>query len=95
LSKIAENCDHNIDPRLFNISELLSIKPITPGLPDFNCYVVPKPEKCAKQTQNGIKIFQMVIKISTFSNLRPSKNYPNWDFWFEKNHLATLKNTVI
>jgi hypothetical protein len=24
------------------------------------------------------------LNISTFSNLGPSKIYPNWDFWFEK-----------
>jgi hypothetical protein len=23
------------------------------------------------------------IHMSTFSNLRPSKFFPNWDFWFE------------
>jgi hypothetical protein len=40
---------------------------------------------------NGHKISQMSVKyakwpynISTFSNLGPSKIYPNWDFWFEK-----------
>jgi hypothetical protein len=26
----------------------------------------------------------MSQNISTFSNVRPSKIYPNWDFWFEK-----------
>jgi hypothetical protein len=38
----------------------------------------------------GQKISQMFLKhskwskiISTLSNLRPSKIYPNWDFWFE------------
>jgi hypothetical protein len=33
--------------------------------------------------QNGRKIFQMVIKIPTFSIPRPSKIYPNGDFWFD------------
>jgi hypothetical protein len=28
--------------------------------------------------------------IPTFSLSSPSKIYPNWDFWFEKKHLATL-----
>jgi hypothetical protein len=29
-------------------------------------------------------IFQLGTKsLATFSNLRPSKIYPNWDFWFE------------
>jgi hypothetical protein len=32
---------------------------------------------------NVCKIFQMAIKCTTFSNLRPSKIYPNWYFWFE------------
>jgi hypothetical protein len=47
--------------------------------------------KTGKNVPNGHKISQMSVKyskwplnISTFSNLRPSKIYPNWDFWFEK-----------
>jgi hypothetical protein len=66
---------------------------LNPGLPDFSSCIKPKPEKCTKGTQivpNGHKISQMAVKyskwpqnISTFSNLRPSKRYPNWDFWFE------------
>jgi hypothetical protein len=43
--------------------------------------------KCTKWTQNvpnGHKISQMFIKYSKlFSNLRPYKIYPNWDFWSE------------
>jgi hypothetical protein len=42
--------------------------------------------KCTKSTQNAPndhKIFRTAIKISTFSYLRPSKIYPNRDFWFE------------
>jgi hypothetical protein len=56
--------------------------------------VIPKPEKCTKSTQNapnGHKISQISIKFSTraqnisaFSNLRPSKIYPNWFFLFQK-----------
>jgi hypothetical protein len=34
--------------------------------------------KCPYYFPNGHKIC-----ISTFSNLRPSKIYPNWDFWLE------------
>jgi hypothetical protein len=62
-------------------------------LPDFSWYLVPKPEKCTKSTQNVpnvLKLFQMSLKYSKcplnipiFSNLRPSKIYSNWDFWFE------------
>jgi hypothetical protein len=37
----------------------------------------------AKNISNGRKIDQMVIKYSRFSITRPSKIYPNWDFWFE------------
>jgi hypothetical protein len=51
-----------------------------------------------KNVPNKHKMYQMVKKylnismkyyrwpknISTFSNLRRSKIYPNWDFWFEK-----------
>jgi hypothetical protein len=33
----------------------------------------------------------MAIQITTSSIARPSKIYPNWDFWFLKNHLATLR----
>jgi hypothetical protein len=54
-----------------------------------------KPEKCTKRTQNVpnghihnipnvCQIFQMAIKLSTFTNPGPSKIYPNWYFWFEK-----------
>jgi hypothetical protein len=56
--------------------------------------MIPKPEK---SVPNKYKMYQMVIKYpkypenipnghklyKTFSNLRPSKVYPNWDFWFE------------
>jgi hypothetical protein len=38
-----------------------------PGLPDFCWYVIPKPEKCTKSTQNipnGHKISQMSLKYS-------------------------------
>jgi hypothetical protein len=43
------------------------IQLLTPGLPDFSWYVIPKPEKCTKSTQNvpnSHKISQMTIKIS-------------------------------
>jgi hypothetical protein len=47
-------------------------------------------KNCTKRQQNGHKIFQMPVKnsqwpqnISTFSNLRSSKIYPNWYFGFE------------
>jgi hypothetical protein len=42
--------------------------------------------KCTKgalKIPNVHKIFQMAINTSTFSNLRPSKIYPNWDIWSE------------
>jgi hypothetical protein len=63
------------------------------GLPDFSYNVIPNPKKCTKSTPNvpsGHKISQMYVKyskctknISTFSNLRPSKIYPKWEFRFE------------
>jgi hypothetical protein len=34
--------------------------------------------------QFGRKIDKMAIKIPTSFIARPSKIYPNWDFWFEK-----------
>jgi hypothetical protein len=60
------------------------------GLPDFSWWMIPKPEKFTKRTgnePNGHWIFQMSLKyyrwpknISTFSNIRHSKIYPNWYF---------------
>jgi hypothetical protein len=71
------------------------LRSYTAGLPDFSWCMMPKPEKCTKCIQNvpnGHKISQISIKYSkwpqniyTFSNLRLSKIYPNWDFWFENN----------
>jgi hypothetical protein len=47
--------------------------------------------KCAKRTQNVSQISQISVKYSNwqldinfpFSNLRPCKNYQNWNFWLE------------
>jgi hypothetical protein len=46
---------------------------------------------------NGHKLYQMAVKyskrslnIQTFFIPRPSKIYPNWDFYLKTNHLATL-----
>jgi hypothetical protein len=39
--------------------------------------------KCPQNIPNDGKIEQMTIKIPTPSITRPSKMYPNWDFWFE------------
>jgi hypothetical protein len=33
--------------------------------------------------RNYRKIYQMAVNIPTLSITRPSKIYPNWDFWFE------------
>jgi hypothetical protein len=30
----------------------------------------------------GHKQYQMTVNVATFSIARPSKIYPNWDFWF-------------
>jgi hypothetical protein len=57
-------------------------------------FLLPKTEKmyqininCTEWTEhipNARKILQMAIKYRwTFSNQRPSKIYPNWDFWFK------------
>jgi hypothetical protein len=32
----------------------------------------------------------MAIKYTNMFHIRPSKIYPNWNFWFKKCHLATL-----
>jgi hypothetical protein len=63
------------------------------GCQIFLWYIIPKPEKITKRTQNipnSHKISQMSVKYSkwpldilTFSNQIPSKIYPNWYFWFE------------
>jgi hypothetical protein len=38
----------------------------------------------------GRKTFQMVFK---YNNILHSEEFnQNWDFWFEKKHLATLRN---
>jgi hypothetical protein len=39
--------------------------------------------KWSENTPNVCKIFRMALNISTFSNLTPSKIYPNWYFWFK------------
>jgi hypothetical protein len=44
----------------------------------------------AKTVPNGSNLFQMVKEYLTFSIPRPFKIYPNLDFWFKINHLATL-----
>jgi hypothetical protein len=52
------------------------------GLPDFYCYSIPK----RKNIPNDQQIYQMAIKHPkrpTSSIARPSKIYPNWNFWFE------------
>jgi hypothetical protein len=53
-------------------------------LPDFPWYKTPKREKYTKWQQNipiGRKIYQMAKNMPTSSITRPSKMYPNWDFW--------------
>jgi hypothetical protein len=62
-------------------------------LPDFSRYKIPKREKYTKLPQNipnVNKIYQKSVKwtkcpknIPTSSIARPSKIYPNLDFWFE------------
>jgi hypothetical protein len=64
-------------------------------LPDFSWYKKPKQVKIytmttkytkwPKNISNGRKIDQIVIKYKNkrFSIARPSKIYPNLDFWFE------------
>jgi hypothetical protein len=49
--------------------------------------------KCTKWSYNipnVLKILQMAINISTFSNLRYSKIYPNLAFWFENKPSGNL-----
>jgi hypothetical protein len=36
------------------------------------------------------KVFPMSINYFNISNLRPSKIYPNWDFWFENKPSGNL-----
>jgi hypothetical protein len=49
-----------------------------------------KDTKWPENIPNGRYIDQMAINIPTSSIARPSKIDPNWDFWFQKCHLATL-----
>jgi hypothetical protein len=37
-----------------------------------------------RSSKMAVKYSKWSLKISPFSNLRPSKINPNWDFWFEK-----------
>jgi hypothetical protein len=60
------------------------------GLPDFSRYKNGKKyaklprniPKCDKIYKMAVK-FQIAIKIPNISIPRPSKIFPNWDFWFE------------
>jgi hypothetical protein len=65
-----------------------------PGLPDFSRYKIPKREKiyqisnnytkCPLNITKGCKIDHVSIKYTNTSSIaRPSKIYPNLDFWFE------------
>jgi hypothetical protein len=64
-----------------------------PWLPEFPWHNIPKWGKYTKLPQNipnYHKIYQMTTKYTkwpqnkpTLSITRPSKIYPNWDFWFE------------
>jgi hypothetical protein len=63
------------------------------GLPDFSWHNTPKRWimiQIFATLPSDHKIYEMAVKytdckiyITTFSILRPSKNYPNWDFGFE------------
>jgi hypothetical protein len=65
----------------------------TAGLPDFSWYNIPKRGKIHQMTTYNTKwpkIYLMVGKLTklpqnipTSSIVRPSKIYPNWNFWFE------------
>jgi hypothetical protein len=39
--------------------------------------------KWPQNIPNGHKIYQMATKYIKYTIARPSKFYPNWDFWFE------------
>jgi hypothetical protein len=71
---------------------------------DFSRFSAKKCNSSLKKNANSFDIFwrkywetkgkQNVpngLKISTLSNLRSTQIYPNWYFWFEKNHPATLR----
>jgi hypothetical protein len=68
-------------------------KATRPGLPDFSWHKIPKWWKITSILPNGHKIYQMAIiyykwelNTPTYPILRPSKIYPNWDFWFENTY---------
>jgi hypothetical protein len=66
-----------------------------PGLPDFSWHNIPKRGKIyhiAKALPNGHKIYQITLNIQNYQKMvykhfpfyvRPSKIYPNWDFWLK------------
>jgi hypothetical protein len=84
--------DLSCSRQCFSDSIARALKDFRPGLPDFSWSMIPKLEemyhmnrKCTKWSNNipdVRKIFPMAKNISIFPNLRPSKIYPNWDFWF-------------
>jgi hypothetical protein len=49
-------------------------------LPDFSLYSIPK---VVKKYQMAVKYTKRPQNIPTSSIARPSKIYPDWDFWFE------------
>jgi hypothetical protein len=51
---------------------------------------------------NGSTIYEIVVKyaewsynITIFPIPRPTKMYPNWDFWYKTYHLATLIAIIV
>jgi hypothetical protein len=70
------------------------------GLPDFSWYMIPKPEKCTKLTQNvpnghkisqmSVKTFQMAIKYISISQSRALQNLPKLGFLVLKQTIRQL-----
>jgi hypothetical protein len=47
-----------------------------------------------KNTPNNHQIYQMSIKYTNIFDARPSKIYPNLDFWFENTPSGNLGGVV-
>jgi hypothetical protein len=59
-------------------------------LPDYSWYKIPKREKYTELPRSTTKDRKSVYKIIQPLSARPSKIYPNLDFWFENKPSANL-----
>jgi hypothetical protein len=80
-------------PRRFTTSSPQRVSMCASGLPDSSWHNIPKRGKIyqiSTKLLNDLKIYptgiiysKWALNTPKFSIVRPSKIYPNWDFWFE------------